>query len=100
MEAEFFSASILLRMRMDTRSFIGLAAVFFLVSVESVAEVQLGRLVKEQQSQDNAVQQENKVEKKDVFAKAPQQSFEVSDFPYVFRLMSLYWKMIFLRSVV
>ncbi|WP_339024866.1 ShlB/FhaC/HecB family hemolysin secretion/activation protein [Leclercia pneumoniae] len=67
---------------MDTRSFIGLAVVFFLVSVESVAEAQLGRLVKEQQSQDNAVQQENKVEKKDVFAKAPQQSFEVSDFPY------------------
>ena len=49
---------------MDTRSFIGLAVVFFLVSVESVAEVQLGRLVKEQQSQDNAVQQENKVKRK------------------------------------
>lgn len=54
---------------MDIRYFLKVAACLLAVSFQSVAEVSLGRLIKEQKNNDSTSYQENKIEKKDVFSK-------------------------------
>ena len=65
---------------MDIRSLLGVIAVF-IISSKSIAEVQLGRLIKEQRNNDNTSYQESKIDKSDVFSDIKNETNADNEFP-------------------
>lgn len=66
---------------MDIRYIFSTALILMIFSSKTFADVPLGRMIKEQQSNDNTSIKERKIEKKDVFSQAVEKTAVDSDFP-------------------
>ncbi|EOI1390852.1 ShlB/FhaC/HecB family hemolysin secretion/activation protein [Klebsiella oxytoca] len=66
---------------MDIRYIFSAALILMSFSSKTFADMPLGRMIKEQQSNDNTSIKERKIEKKDVFSQAVQEIAVDSDFP-------------------
>lgn len=66
---------------MDIRHTLIIASIFLVSLPVAAADVQLGRLIKEQQSNDNASLQDRKIEQKDVYSDATTKKYTDSTFP-------------------
>ncbi|QLO38356.1 ShlB/FhaC/HecB family hemolysin secretion/activation protein [Klebsiella sp. RHBSTW-00484] len=65
---------------MEIRRFLKVAVFLFIASFDVTADGQLGRLIKEQQSNDSATIKERKIEKKDVFSDITEKTIIDGDF--------------------
>jgi len=65
---------------MEIRRFLKVAVFLFIASFDVTADGQLGRLIKEQQSNDSATIKERKIEKKDVFSDIKEKTIIDGDF--------------------
>lgn len=66
---------------MDIRYIFSTALILMIFSSKTFADMPLGRMIKEQQSNDNTSIKERKIEKKDVFSQAVEKTAVDSDFP-------------------
>ncbi|MBZ7675353.1 ShlB/FhaC/HecB family hemolysin secretion/activation protein [Klebsiella grimontii] len=66
---------------MDIRYIFSAAVILISFSTKTFADMPLGRMIKEQQSNDNTSIKERKIEKKDVFSKPVEKAAVDSDFP-------------------
>ncbi|KLF08931.1 peptide ABC transporter permease [Klebsiella aerogenes] len=66
---------------MDIRHTLIITSLFLVALPVAAADVQLGRLIKEQQSNDNASLQDRKIEQKDVYSDATTKKYTDSTFP-------------------
>ncbi|HCK0917702.1 TPA: ShlB/FhaC/HecB family hemolysin secretion/activation protein, partial [Klebsiella michiganensis] len=66
---------------MDIRYIFSAALILMSFSANTFADMPLGRMIKEQQSNDNTSIKERKIEKKDVFSQAVEKAAVDSDFP-------------------
>ena len=66
---------------MDIRHTLIITSLFFFSFPVAAADVQLGRLIKEQQSNDNASLQDRKIDQKDVYSDATTKKYTDSTFP-------------------
>ena len=66
---------------MNIRSLLSVTVIFLIISFESVADGQLGRLIKEQKNNDSTSFQGSKVEKKYVFSEVTEKPVFDSEFP-------------------
>jgi len=66
---------------MEIRSLLSVTVILLIISFESAADGQLGRLIKEQKNNDSTSFQGSKVEKKDVFSEVTEKPVFDSEFP-------------------